>query len=294
MNENSTSRETPEQQDRWFDLLIQRATSGLSMTEQQELDQLAFSFDNQHEIDQFEATAAAFDLSISSIVYEAMPNEIHDRLLISAGRFLGEKSPSTVSASVSAIDRTEPDSKVERSGRNDTTMSVRWREIVSLLVAAASLMLILSGYNPFSGSPDVPIASAFEKMDKFMASAPSDLVNVDWVPVDNQTASGKVIWSDSRQEGYMVFSGMNENDPSIEQYQLWVFNDPKQETPTDGGVFNISTSDIGPDGNIVIPINPTVPVDHAVQFAVTVEKPGGVYVSERKTIPVLAKIESPD
>ena len=90
----------------------------------------------------------------------------------------------------------------------------------------------------------------------------------------------------------MVFSGVNMNDPSVEQYQLWIFdNDPAQAAPTNGGVFNISMSDIGPDGTFVIPINASVPIDHAVQFAVTIEKPGGVYVSDRKRLPVLAAID---
>lgn len=90
----------------------------------------------------------------------------------------------------------------------------------------------------------------------------------------------------------MLFSELKPNDPSIEQYQLWIFDtDPDQATPTDGGVFDISESDIGADGKVIVPIKASVPVDRAVQFAVTVEKPGGVYVSKREKIPVLAKVE---
>ena len=93
----------------------------------------------------------------------------------------------------------------------------------------------------------------------------------------------------------MVFSDLDPNNPSLEQYQLWIFdNDPNQKTPTDGGVFDISRSEIGPDGTVVIPIKATVPVNRAVQFAVTVETPGGVYVSKKEKIPVLARIDGLD
>ena len=292
MNPASANIRSEEQQDRFVDLLIQRATTGLSVSEQQELDDLASASENPQEFERFEATAAAFDLSISSVEYEVMPTSIHDRLLISAGKFLAGVPTQTTTAALPSNERDFDDSKVDLSKRNDSTASVRWREIVAIAVTAASIMLLLSGFNPFSKSNIAPVASVFERMDQFIASNPSDLVDVNWQPVHSKSASGKVIWSDAQQEGYMVFSGIDMNDPSVEQYQLWIFDtDAGQAAPTNGGVFDISKSDIGADGNVVIPINASVPVDRAVQFVVTVEKPGGVYVSQRQNIPVLAKIE---
>jgi hypothetical protein len=292
MNENPPNNQSAEQQDHLVDLMVQRATAGLSETEQQELDQLANFIDNKHEFERFEATAATFDLAISSVEFEAMPSSVHDRLLISAGKFLCGGSAPTATAELPFVEHNANDSKVELSKKNDSNTSVRWREMALIAVTAASLLLLLSGFNPFSKSENAPVASVFQRMDQLIASNPADLVDVKWQPVHAKSASGKVIWSDAKQEGYMVFSGVEMNDPSVEQYQLWIFDtDPGQSTPTDGGVFDISKSDIGPDGNVVIPIKASVPVDRAVQFAVTVEKPGGVYVSKREKIPVLAKID---
>ena len=56
-----------------------------------------------------------------------------------------------------------------------------------------------------------------------------------------------------------------------------------QEHPIDGGVFNITAN------NQDVPIDPKILVgNRPVQFAITIEKPGGVVVSERKELPLLA------
>ena len=85
----------------------------------------------------------------------------------------------------------------------------------------------------------------------------------------------------------MEISGLPINDPTVEQYQLWIFDTDKgQEVPVDGGVF-----DIGSGGKVVIPIKAHVPVDKAVQFAITIEKPGGVMKSDRERLPLLASVD---
>ncbi len=46
--------------------------------------------------------------------------------------------------------------------------------------------------------------------------------------------------------------------------------------------------DVGPGGEVVIKIDPKLHVNQPVLFAVTVEQPGGVVVSDRKRIAVTA------
>ena len=77
----------------------------------------------------------------------------------------------------------------------------------------------------------------------------------------------------------MVIGGLAANDPTELQYQLWIFDAERDERyPVDGGVF-----DIAPEGGTaVIPIRATLPVETAALFAVTVEPPGGVVVSDRR------------
>ena len=102
-------------------------------------------------------------------------------------------------------------------------------------------------------------------------------------------AVGELVWDSATQAGVMRFTGLDANDPSREQYQLWIFDASRGEFtespleiehPVDGGVFNI------PEGRSVVevPINAKIPVGEPVLFAVTVEPPGGVVVSDRSRI----------
>jgi anti-sigma-K factor RskA len=70
------------------------------------------------------------------------------------------------------------------------------------------------------------------------------------------------------------------NDPSKNQYQIWIIDPIKYKQPVDGGVFNIT--DAGRD--IIIPINPKLPISNAKGFAITIEQPGGVVVSSQELI----------
>jgi len=96
-------------------------------------------------------------------------------------------------------------------------------------------------------------------------------------------ASGDVVWSQDEQTGVMRIAGLAPNDPTVEQYQLWIF-DETQEHPVDGGVFDVVA------GEILVPIDAKLPVAKPTLFAVTREKPGGVVVSDQKRIVLVAPI----
>ncbi|MGH9819946.1 MAG: anti-sigma factor, partial [Pyrinomonadaceae bacterium] len=100
--------------------------------------------------------------------------------------------------------------------------------------------------------------------------------------------SGDIVWSDTKQAGYMRLRGLPMNDKSKRQYQLWIFDETQStKTPIDGGVFNVDEN-----GEVVIPVNAKLKAKKPYQFAVTIEKPGGVVVSDRKYIAALAKVET--
>jgi anti-sigma-K factor RskA len=85
----------------------------------------------------------------------------------------------------------------------------------------------------------------------------------------------------------MRIRGLAANDPTVEQYQLWIFDAERNaDHPIDGGVF-----DVAADGEVVVPMDPRLPVGRATLFAVTVEKPGGVVVSSRERLPLLAAVQ---
>lgn len=97
-------------------------------------------------------------------------------------------------------------------------------------------------------------------------------------------ASGEVVWNADLQRGYMSFRGLAPNEPKTSQYQLWIFDAERDQAyPVDGGVF-----DVGPSGEVVVPIEAKLHVGKAKLFAVTVEKPGGVVVSKRERIVLTA------
>jgi len=99
---------------------------------------------------------------------------------------------------------------------------------------------------------------------------------------------GDVVWSPARQQGFMRFRGLAANDPARAQYQLWIFDAERNEAhPVDGGVFDVPAQ---ADGDVVVRIDPRLPVGQATAFAITVERPGGVVVSSRERLPLLAAL----
>jgi hypothetical protein len=112
-----------------------------------------------------------------------------------------------------------------------------------------------------------------------------------WSPGNDsagQIVAGDVVWDGDAQRGYMRFKNLRKNNPAIEQYQLWIFDASRDERfPVDGGVFNI---EVDRDGNAVVPIRARLPVKTPTLFAVTLERAGGVVVSDRSRIVALARI----
>lgn len=99
---------------------------------------------------------------------------------------------------------------------------------------------------------------------------------------------GDVVWSPARKQGYMRFRGLAANDPAVSQYQLWIFDAERNDAyPVDGGVFDVPAES---DGDVVVRIDPRLPISRATAFAITVEQPGGVVVSSRERLPLLAAV----
>ena len=97
--------------------------------------------------------------------------------------------------------------------------------------------------------------------------------------------SGDVVWDPATQTGYMRFVGLRRNEPNAEQYQLWIFDATRDERyPVDGGVFDVSGAREGD----VVPIKAKLPIGVPLLFAVTIERRGGVVVSDRERIVAIA------
>jgi anti-sigma-K factor RskA len=97
--------------------------------------------------------------------------------------------------------------------------------------------------------------------------------------------SGEVIWNDEKQEGYMSLKNLAVNDPTQNQYQLWIVDPERDELPVDGGVFDITEK----DGKQIIPIRNALAINKPVAFVITLEQPGGVVKSKQEVVVALAK-----
>lgn len=105
------------------------------------------------------------------------------------------------------------------------------------------------------------------------------------------TLQGEVVWNQSEQRGFLRLKGVTNNDPTKEQYQIWIFDGGRDaDFPVDGGVFDVASQEVDPQGELVVPIRAKLEVRQPAAFAFTVERPGGVVVTKRDRVVGLAKV----
>ncbi len=253
--------------ERLVELLAERMERELVVAERAELDTLLRDHPDWSE-DDLELTAAAVDLAFHDSPI-ALPEALRGALLEDAASVLGEERAEVVN-----FDSVRP----RRAGP--------WVAWSGWAVAAAAVAFLL-----FSGEPlpepesVVELPSAAER--RAALAAKPETLRLEWSATEDPLAKGvrgDVVWSADEQEGYLRFEGLVANDPERSQYQLWIFDAQRNEAhPVDGGVFD---SD---GGEVVVPIDPRVPVGEATLFAVTLERPGGVVVSTRERLVLIAK-----
>lgn len=259
-------------------LLALRAVGDLDATEETRLEAMLARHPDLDD-DGFERAAAALTLALVPAAPE-IPPSLEARLASAAEQWAA--APQEAPAGTTAFRARQP----ERGTR--TASLTGW------LAAAAALVVAALAWWPL-GTPDVEISetgaalvpAAEELRRQLLASAP-DAVTIAWSRTEDPSsvsASGDVVWSPQQQRGFMRFAGLAVNDASEFQYQLWIFDAGRDERyPVDGGVFDVTDS-----GEIVVEIDPKLPVGQAALFAITVEQPGGVVVSSRERIALLAQ-----
>ena len=152
-------------------------------------------------------------------------------------------------------------------------------------VAAASIAFTLANLP----RPSPPVQSPVTSIEDQLVGSPSArFVNANH-PL-GRGASGRVVWDSTRQAGYLDLQGLASTDPRKGVYQLWIFDDERDERyPVDGGIFSID----GSSKSTIIPIRPAIEVKRPTLFAVTLEPPGGVVVSDRQRILLTASWDAP-
>lgn len=261
------------------DLLIKRSLEGLSDAENAELRALVETFPNVN-IAEFDRAVAA--ISVSSVPTTCpMPSELYAEIEAAGKRLVSERAATAFVASTPAraaiVRRRRSESRPVRSVPSRPS-------IVPWTVAVASIVLAVVGWWP------TPLSTASTDMlERRQLLIAAGARQQEWTATEDPTAlvaSGDVVWDAASQQGFMRILMLSPNDPAEFQYQLWIFDAERDERfPVDGGVFDIPAG----GGEVIVPISAKLPVGSPVLFAITVEKPGGVVVSDRKRIALLAE-----
>jgi Anti-sigma-K factor rskA, C-terminal len=252
----------------------------------------------QHDSDdslqyEMEQAAALMDISVAESHPVEMPAGLADRLKAQVALY-PEQSSSLIRDSHLSEQQSSTFSFAQASASNKAPL--QW---VPWMVAAASLLIATVTVFVPRGAVSTPDLNT-QRLALIENTPTDELTQWNWISTDDASVVGEVIgdvvWSDTLNKGYMRISGLAINDPSMEQYQLWIFDASRPagdlpqfgeglltQRPVDGGVF-----DINQDGEVIIEINAKLFVQNAAAFAITVEPPGGVVVSDRSRVPLLA------
>ena len=268
-----------------LDLLCKKAVYGLDPHEETQLAELQRRADAADETLSFELTAAAIMMATVE-EKEEMPAALREKIAADAKKHF-ESSRSF-----------SPPARTTDSAEQPAGSWFGW--LGWAFAAAACLALALNLYytqqrSEVAQAVPTPTPAPEERLtpeqmrQRLIETAP-DLARGSWGAgnVTGVSPAGDIVWSDSTQAGYMRLTGLPVNDPSKETYQLWIFDETQSDkTPIDGGTFDVNS-----EGEIVIPIDPKLRPRNTKMYAITVEKPGGVVVSDRKRIVALAKRET--
>jgi hypothetical protein len=263
--------------DRREELLAERALEGLGEAEARELERLGGAGDGSLDL----AAAAVALAELGEL--EPLPEALAAKAL-AAARVRAAAGPA------------------RREGAVARRLRPRWdlRRAGGWIAAAAAMVIALFAWTrpprvvervvERTVKVEVPAPpprepTPVERREELLAQA-ADARTVAWAATPDPAAkgaTGDVVWSESRQQGYMRIRGLEANDPARAQYQLWIFDGERDQAhPVDGGVFDVQ------QGEVVVPIRAAIRVFTPKLFAVTVERPGGVVVSKRERIVLTA------
>lgn len=243
--------------ERLHDLLIKRALWGIDTGESRELAALSQQYP-EVELDMIDRTVASLD-TVELGPTPPLPDTISNFVL---GELRRDAGPANMPFANSM-----PAEPV-------TVPVVPW-----LAAAACAVLAVMGWWRPWAVSPANAPTSAMAPT----AATPSSALDVNGEPVAfsalgdaaGDTFTGHIIWDGTAQRGVMELAGLPTNDPTAEQYQLWIIDAAREDPyPVDGGVFDVSIA-----GTTRVPVRPPIAVGRARQFVITLEPPGGVVVS---------------
>lgn len=246
--------------DRFEELCAGRALGDLSREEERELERLSKILGLEEDV-AFELLAASLEVSAVEKSIEPLPAGLAARLRQSVAEISVRSSSNVIVPMVPA-----------------------WRKVLGgplpgwIAAAAVAVFAVLA---PQKQSSMTPAQAEME-----LRAEARDLIERKFEGLGEfQNATGKVVWSDQLQQGFMTLSGIPANDPGKAQYQLWIVDPKRDEAPVDGGVFDIP----GGDTPVVVPISAKLALSDPQAFVITLEQPGGVVKSKQEKVVALAK-----
>ncbi len=276
-----TDAHNPQFDDRAMDLILDRVLGETENYSDDSIDAQLYQ--------EMELAAAVLDQAAAETAPLDMPEGLADRIKNEVDQYPSQP-----------VYQSESPYRIDQPTHQATPQRVQW---VPWMVAAASLLIASAAILLPRSAPVIqqqPLDLEAQRLALIDQTPEDDLIQWDWISTDDQAVVGEVIgdvvWSDTLNKGYMRISGLAVNDPSLEQYQLWIFDATRPtgdlpqfgeglltQRPIDGGVFDINSA-----SEIIIEIDSKLAVNQAAAFAITVEPPGGVVVSDRSRVPLLA------
>jgi hypothetical protein len=280
------------------ELLVRRALEGLDAAATRRLNRL---LEAHPDVDSGWADRVVGELDAGAVDDDLHPLDVEfRRALVDAGLRVAPDGAERRAAGTGALRPTPSGPGVPAAGARWTAWG-GW----ALAAALAGLLLVRGGAAPPPGGEVVPTPAPTQVAGEtggggrpaegpaptFGAlAATADAVTASWTPGGHDAGdgvTGAVVWSGAAQAGAMRFAGLAPNPAGL-QYQLWIFDAERDERfPVDGGVFDVPP---GP-GVVEVPIDARLPVADPTLFAVTLEPAGGVVVSDRTRLAVVAPVD---
>lgn len=293
--------------DRSLELAAAYALGVFDPQEERELREM-FGGELDEIVRDFELAAAALSTALpGASPKDAIPEQLKDRLKVAGAKWSASSRRVEPKSNPPSL-RLDAPTPSRSSGVHPTRPG--WIVWGGWIAAAACLALAAvgwwanlptarpgadSGFAAEPGASQDRLETLRSRLIYWGVAEQGDAILASWSPLESPdptaiAAGGDIVWSTAKQCGYMRIEGLASNDPSAFQYQLWIF-DEEQKHPVDGGVF-----DIPPDASglaIVVPVDPKLSVRKPTLFAVTIERPGGVVVSDRERIALIAPEPKP-
>lgn len=268
---------------RILELLADRALLDLDADDFAELNRRSAEFSAEDEL-AFDAAVGALSLAFEPNP-EPMPADLRRRLLALAEdeSRVDRRSGPSIAGSIAPAARP--------AQRFSGPAVVGW-------VAAAMLLVVaIVGWRdnfappapPAPGGGPVAVDPAALRQSLIATGAEP----IEWGPwteaSETPQAAGDIVWSDDTNTGVMRLVGLPANDASRPAYQLWIIDeDMGFDRRVSGGVFTVEPGQT----EVLVPIDPAHPIDHATIFAITIENEGGVGVSTMERKALVAAVQS--